>query len=182
MVQAIISSVEDPEERQGGRKRKLRDEEKERLRQKWNVANELLLSEPSLHTYSQHEHTSTSAYCRNNICLIGDAAHASTPWQGAGAGQALGDRVILAALLGGITDPKDMNKAFQVFELTRTPRCKQAIQSSREVGNILCSQDKYETLEGWKKALEWKWDFLYDFDLKEQEGQAVEALGRLMAA
>ncbi|KAI0486501.1 salicylate hydroxylase [Xylaria cf. heliscus] len=183
MVQAIISSVEDAEERQGGRRRKLEDEEKERLRKKWDVANgivELLLSEPSLHAYSQHEHKSTAAYCRDNICLIGDAAHASTPWQGAGAGQAVEDCVILASLLSRITDPKDINKAFQVFESVRTPRCKQVIQSSREVGNILCSQEKYETLEDWRKALEWKWDFLYDFDLEEQERESLEALGRLM--
>lgn len=39
MVQAIISSIEDPAERRDSRKRKLEDEEKERLRQKWNVAN-----------------------------------------------------------------------------------------------------------------------------------------------
>ncbi|KAI3343319.1 salicylate hydroxylase [Ustulina deusta] len=119
MVQAIISSVEDVKERQGGRKRKIEDEEKQRLRQKWNVANgivEQLLSDPSLHAYSQHEHKSTAAYCRNNICLIGDAAHASTPWQGAGAGRALEDCVILAALLGEIADPKDINKTFKVFE------------------------------------------------------------------
>ncbi|KAI0975160.1 salicylate hydroxylase [Xylaria arbuscula] len=185
MVQAIISSVEDVEERQGDRKRKIEDEEKERLRQKWGVANgivELLLSESSLHAYSQHEHKSTAAYYRNNICLIGDAAHASTPWQGAGAGQALEDCVILAALLSRTTDPKDINKAFRVFESARAPRCKQVIQSSREVGNILCSQEKYETLEDWRKALEWKWDYLYDFDLGAHEREALEALEKLMTA
>lgn len=39
MVQAIISSKESPEERRESRRRKLEDEDKEILRQKWNVAN-----------------------------------------------------------------------------------------------------------------------------------------------
>ncbi|KAI0193464.1 salicylate hydroxylase [Astrocystis sublimbata] len=158
---------------------------KERLRQKWSVSNaivEALLSGDSLHAYSQYEHKSTAAYCRNNICLIGDAAHASTPWQGAGAGQALEDCVILAALLGEITNPKDIHKAFQVFESVRMPRCKQVIRSSREVGNIICSQEKYESLEDWRKALEGKWDYLYDFDLEQQETEALEILRRSMGA
>ncbi|KAI0419361.1 salicylate hydroxylase [Xylaria grammica] len=180
MVMAVISSIEDAGQRQqGDRQRKLGDEEKERLRRKWSVANgivEAILSEPSLHAYSQHEHKSTATYCRDNICLIGDAAHASTPWQGAGAGQALEDCVILSALLCNITDPKDMNKAFRIFESVRMPRCEQVIQSSREVGNILCSQEKYETLEDWRKALEGKWDYLYDFDLDKQEKEALKAL------
>lgn len=42
MVQAIISSVEDASERQDGRNRKLEDEEKERLRRKWDVANRIV--------------------------------------------------------------------------------------------------------------------------------------------
>ncbi|KAI1196095.1 salicylate hydroxylase [Nemania serpens] len=185
MVQAIISSKESPEERRESRRRKLEDEDKEILRQKWNVANgivELLLSDPSLHAYSQHEHKSTAAYHRDNVCLIGDAAHASTPWQGAGAGQALEDCVILAALLGGINKAEHINKAFCVFEAIRTPRCEQVIRSSRQVGNILCSQEKYETLEDWRKALEGRWKYLYDFDLEEQERESLEVLGRLMAA
>ncbi|KAI0802812.1 salicylate hydroxylase [Xylaria sp. FL0064] len=136
----------------------------------------LLLSDPSLHAYSQHEHTSTATYWRDNICLIGDAAHASTPWQGAGAGQALEDCVILATLLGETKELKDITKAFQVFDSVRAPRCKQIIQSSREVGNILCSPGNYETLEDWRKALERKWDDLYDFDLEAQEGDALKAL------
>ncbi|KAI0518399.1 salicylate hydroxylase [Xylaria bambusicola] len=185
MVQAIISSAEDAGERQVDRKRKLEDQEKENLRRKWGVANgivELLLSDASLHAYSQYEHKSTAAYCQNNICLIGDAAHASTPWQGAGAGQALEDCVILAALLNGITDPKNISKAFRVYESARMPRCKQVIQSSREVGNIMCSQEKYENIEDWRKALKWKWDFLYDFNLEEQEREALEAFKVSMAA
>lgn len=62
------------------------------------------------------------------------------------------------------------------------PRCEQVIQSSREVGNILCSQKKYETLEDWRKALQWRWDYLYDFDIEEKEREGLETLGKLMAA
>lgn len=49
--------------------------------------------------WSLHHHLSTPIYYSNLICLIGDAAHASTPHQGAGAGQCLEDALLLSHLL-----------------------------------------------------------------------------------
>ncbi|KAI1258850.1 salicylate hydroxylase [Xylariaceae sp. FL1019] len=202
MVQAIISSVDEQPPVDGSRMRVLSDAEKDRLRCKWDVGNALvevrqpwgilptrvtltemkaILSAPSVQVYALHEHSSTASYFQNNICLIGDAAHASTPFQGAGAGQALEDCVILSSLLGEITDPRDISRAFEVFEAVRMPRCKQVIKSSKEVGCILCGQRSYDGLEEWRNALAHKWDFIHNFDLEDQERRAVQDLKRLLS-
>ncbi|KAI8631538.1 salicylate hydroxylase [Xylariaceae sp. FL1651] len=184
MIHAIISSVYEQVTIGGARMHVLSDAEKEQLRCKWNVGNslvELILSAPSVHAYSQHEHKSTESYFQNNICLVGDAAHASTPFQGAGAGQALEDCVILSSLLGEIADSSDISRAFKVFESVRMPRCKQVIKSSNEVGHILCGMKNYDNLEDWRRALESRWDFLHKFDLKDQEEKALKDLKRLLS-
>ncbi|KAI1741713.1 hypothetical protein F4680DRAFT_414814 [Xylaria scruposa] len=48
---------------------------------------------------------------------MGDAAHAITPWQGAGAGKAIEDALILATVLGRITSREEISDA------VGRPRC-----------------------------------------------------------
>ena len=60
-----------------------------------------------------------------NICLIGDAAHVSTPHHGSGAAMAVEDTFILSSLLGEMRDAKDLEIVFETYEATRkyrTPR------------------------------------------------------------
>lgn len=46
------------------------------------------------------------SYYKGRTCLSGDAAHASTPHLGAGAGMAIEDAYIMASLLAEIEDEK----------------------------------------------------------------------------
>lgn len=69
----------------------------------------------------------------NNIVLIGDAAHATTPNLGQGACQAIEDAVILA---DEISKNSNLNLAFQMFEKRRLKRTRFIIETSQRIGKI----------------------------------------------
>ncbi|KAM7213270.1 hypothetical protein V8F06_011336 [Rhypophila decipiens] len=110
MVQCVISAVEEDRVTTGDmipggcKKRPLTREFLEKTSHSWldgPVAKgviELMFNQPDPQAYSQFEHKVTPTYYRNKVCLVGDAAHATTPWQGAGAGQAFEDAMILGVL------------------------------------------------------------------------------------
>ncbi|KAL4899043.1 hypothetical protein BDW74DRAFT_189572 [Aspergillus multicolor] len=78
-------------------------------------------------------HPNTPTYYRQNICLLGDAAHASSPSQAAGAGQGLEDALILSRLLRLVSHPSEIQIAFQVYDSIRRPRAQSVVQQSHEV-------------------------------------------------
>ncbi|XXH03067.1 hypothetical protein Hte_009457 [Hypoxylon texense] len=139
---------------------------------------ELLLDQPNPEGYSSFEHKSTSSYANGRICIMGDAAHAMTPWQGAGAGQAIEDAVILGTVLGAISRPEEIDAAFKAFDAIRRPRCQRIIDSSRGTGEIFCGRnpDVGLDLQKLRDALSVRWGFIHDIDLSAHK---QEALGKL---
>ena len=75
-------------------------------------------------------------YCNGRMCLIGDAAHASTPNQGAGSGMAYEDAYILSALLGEIKTSDQICKAFEAYDSVRRPRTQRLVATSRTAGAL----------------------------------------------
>lgn len=71
------------------------------------------------------------------LVLLGDSAHACTPHQGAGAGQALEDAHILSHLLGACRSSDDLLAAFEAYELVRRPRTKFVQNTSRSHGQLI---------------------------------------------
>lgn len=69
----------------------------------------------------------------NRTLLIGDAAHATTPNIGQGAGQAIEDAVILSNCL---TTSKTIPDAFHEFERLRLPKTKKIVNYSWTIGRI----------------------------------------------
>ncbi|KAH8646570.1 putative salicylate hydroxylase [Tricladium varicosporioides] len=83
-------------------------------------------------------------YAKDAFCILGDAAHATTPHLGAGAGFAIEDVHLLSGLLTPelIKSPADLKYAFRVFDETRRPRCRDLIAKSRKQGQLLDLQKK----------------------------------------
>lgn len=79
-------------------------------------------------------------YAFDNILLIGDAAHATTPNMGQGACQAIEDAVILA---DEIQKANSIPGAFRAFERRRMERTQYVVKQSRLIGNIAQVQNKY---------------------------------------
>jgi 2-polyprenyl-6-methoxyphenol hydroxylase-like FAD-dependent oxidoreductase len=64
---------------------------------------------------------------KGRVILIGDAAHATTPHLGQGAGMAIEDSVVLAEEL---SRNDDVGTAFRAFQARRTERCKYIVDAS----------------------------------------------------
>ncbi|KAI9661725.1 MAG: hypothetical protein M1821_008963 [Bathelium mastoideum] len=83
-------------------------------------------------------------FLRGKVVLLGDAAHAMLPHQGAGAGQALEDGYILARAVAdcfsGASEPvKAMSRLesyTRLYQDVRLPRAKRAQQTAREAGLV----------------------------------------------
>ena len=70
---------------------------------------------------------------QEQVCLVGDAAHATTPNLGQGACQAIEDAYVLGKLLAR---EQDIQAAFQQYERIRMPKALQVVSSSRMVGRL----------------------------------------------
>lgn len=149
-----------------------------------NIENKLVLECEDLKMYSQWEHKSTPTYANKQVCIMGDAAHATSPWQGSGAALALEDAVVLGALLEQVQSPADIAPAFQAFDEARRPRGQGVIDSSRTTGKIFCFQDEAATgePERLRELLGQRWDFIFSFDLQKQKQEAVARAKHLKMA
>lgn len=70
------------------------------------------------------------SWFNGRVALIGDAAHATTPHLGQGAGMAIEDGVVLAEELAG----KELEDALESYMKRRFERCKFVVESSLQIG------------------------------------------------
>jgi salicylate hydroxylase len=71
------------------------------------------------------------------MCISGDAAHATSPHHGAGAGFCIEDSAVLAGLLADdrVKEPRDLEAVFETFNAERKERGHWLVQSSRHIGD-----------------------------------------------
>ncbi|AJM92010.1 FAD-dependent oxidoreductase [Nitrosopumilus piranensis] len=81
--------------------------------------------------YPIYEMPSIETWYKNNVCLIGDAAHALSPHAGQGASMAMEDAMMLAKCL---RDVKDIQKAFEKFQQLRKKRVEKIAKIAHDVG------------------------------------------------
>ena len=107
---------------------------------------------------------------KGKICLLGDAAHASTPHHGAGAGMAVEDALILSRLLAQISEPEDLESVFAAYDDIRRPRTQRLVTSSRRNGQVLDLEDKElgENIDDIRDHLSHAWDWIWNEDLDRQ--------------
>lgn len=73
-----------------------------------------------------------SSWFTNNVCLLGDAAHATTPNMGQGACQAIEDAYVISHYLSEY----DVAVAFSKYQLLRKPKAELVVNLSRKLGAI----------------------------------------------
>lgn len=96
-----------------------------------------LIESPDIWAQFDHNHNiPTPTFASGLVCIIGDAAHASTSHQGSGAGMALEDAYVLSSLVAICQSPGDLPVAFKAFDSIRRPRTLRLIASSREAGDL----------------------------------------------
>jgi len=74
----------------------------------------------------------TNIWYKENVCLIGDSAHATTPNMGQGACQAIEDAFVLSECL----DKYGITKAFFEYQKLRLPKAHQVVKASWLVGKM----------------------------------------------
>lgn len=74
-----------------------------------------------------------TTWYKNNICLLGDSAHATTPNLGQGACQAIESSMVLASCLAKYKSPE---KAFQAFQNIRIKKALSVVNTSWQVGKM----------------------------------------------
>ncbi|WDK21670.1 hypothetical protein CGRA01v4_12960 [Colletotrichum graminicola] len=124
-------------------------------------------------------------YAKGRICLIGDAAHATTPHLGAGAGICIEDAAVMASLLAvdRVRGGPDIEAAFATFNANRRERGEWLIRNSRRAGELdqLQSEHKkdFRKLESELKSITTKaWGFDVEMNIRE----AVEDLNKRLSA
>jgi salicylate hydroxylase len=125
------------------------------------------------------DHPPAPTYYKGRLAILGDAAHASTPHQGAGAGQAIEDAYILTHLLGKIDSAKDIEDAFRAYDSVRRPRSQKVVRTSRDAAALYEFEDDRvgADLELIKKTLEARYDWIWDEDLRQQLRKAQDVMG-----
>lgn len=90
-------------------------------------------------TKKDHIHTAKitdlkpiNTWYKEEVCLIGDAAHAMTPNLGQGACQAIEDAYVLSECL----NKYELNRAFQEFQKIRFPKVQQIVKGSWTLGKL----------------------------------------------
>lgn len=68
----------------------------------------------------------------DNVCLVGDAAHATTPNMGQGACQAIEDAYVLSECM----DKYEVSKAFKEFQKLRMSKANQVVKTSWTIGKL----------------------------------------------
>lgn len=134
-----------------------------------------LMEKPDV--WALFDHPPARTYCKGRICLLGDAAHASTPHQGAGAGMALEDAYVLSDLLGSVRTVEGIEGAFRVYDAVRRPRSQKLVATSRAAGQLYdfegveIGDDEDKIRENLENRYRWIWD--EDLEVHLNEAKAL---------
>ena len=131
-------------------------------------------------------HPETSTFYRGRLAIIGDAAHASTPHQGAGCGQAFEDALVMCELLNhpSVQTVDDIEPVFAAYDNVRRSRTLRVVNTSRENGAV-CMMKGVDTGENWEKIkadLNTRFEWIWYEDLGKQVESAVQKLHRFQEA
>lgn len=140
------------------------------------------MPDPSQWGLFEHPHIST--YANSRVALLGDAAHASTPHQGAGAGQAIEDAHVLAELIADdrVSRVEDVVAAFKAYDHVRRPRSQRVVTSSKDNAYLLClcydgvGNDETKLRESFSSRLGWLWNLDVQHQVEEARDRMVDYL------
>lgn len=147
----------------------------------WGAASQAILScipEPT--RWALHELPELPRYQRDRVLIVGDAAHAMVPHQGAGAGQALEDAYVLASLLSDeACNRENVQKTLAAFEAVRHERTCKVQRTSHEAGDVYeySAPNIGDNEERLVAELETRFDWLWNHNPQDDVAEARAQLG-----
>ena len=135
-----------------------------------------LLDAPELSAWAMYDHPPAPFYNKGRVVMIGDAAHATTPFQGQGAAQAIEDALVLKTLLGKTNQISEIGNAFAAFDQVRRPRSQRVVTTSRESGNLLGMQlpGVGDDIKKMKEKFDTRMHWIWHRDLTAQNDAALK--------
>jgi salicylate hydroxylase len=136
-------------------------------------------------------HLHTSTYFRGRAVLIGDSAHASLPYQAAGAGQGVEDALILSTVLGAIDRSKtatthssaQLEAALCAYDAVRRPRAQHQAEQSLDASQLLSFQHPQAGSDMDKilpRMQDGRFDWLWFHDLRDDVHLSLEKMKKFM--
>ncbi len=137
---------------------------------------QLLLDTPSPSLWAMWDHAPAPTYTKGRIAIMGDASHATTPYQGQGAGQAIEDALVLATLLAEVSNDNEIANAFLAYDQVRRVRTQRVVSTSRDSGQLVSmrAEGVGGDLEKMKKLLSYRVHWIWNRDMEEQNREAVQ--------
>ncbi|CAD6591824.1 MAG: hypothetical protein ASARMPREDX12_005454 [Alectoria sarmentosa] len=137
---------------------------------------ELLLATPNPSVWAMWDHPPAPTYTKGRIAMMGDAAHATTPYQGQGAGQAIEDALVLATLLAEVSDLRMIQNAFLAYDQVRRVRTQRVVSTSRDSGQLvgMRAEGVGSDLEKMRELLSFRVHWIWNRDMREQNREAVQ--------
>lgn len=132
-------------------------------------------------------HLRTSTYYRGRVALMGDSAHASLPFQAAGAAQGLEDALVLSNVLAEVAksskEDADLEAqivaGFRGYDSVRRPRAQKQLEQAAEVARMIFFQHE-EARDDMHRILprlqQGRFDWLWFHDIEEDVGKALSKL------
>ncbi|KAH8900542.1 FAD/NAD(P)-binding domain-containing protein [Thozetella sp. PMI_491] len=121
-------------------------------------------------------------FASGRVAVAGDAAHAASPHQGAGAGFAMEDVACLSELLNcdAVTNTRDLEVVLSVYDAHRRERGNWLVQSSRWVGRLYDYEfgNNYEMIE---RQLRERFGMINNFSVREMCDRALGDLRERLA-
>ena len=121
-------------------------------------------------------------YHKGRVVLMGDAAHATTPFQGQGAGQAIEDALTLKTLLAHVENISQIRPAFRAFDLARRARTQAVVTTSRRTGHIngMMEEGIGSDISKMKEELDVCYLWMWNRDLEDQNREAATLMKEAM--
>ncbi|KAI2621761.1 FAD/NAD(P)-binding domain-containing protein [Hypoxylon sp. NC1633] len=126
-------------------------------------------------TAADHDHA--PYFARGRVAMLGDAAHASLPFAGNGAAQALEDAAVLDGLLAHVERPTQLGRALRAFDAARRPRSQAVVDLARRFGRVYAYAEDgmHEDPARMKAFFAEMASFTNEFDVRGQNEAAVKA-------
>lgn len=127
------------------------------------------------------EHLPAHTYSSGPLCVMGDAAHATTPWQASGGGMSVEDSFIISSLLSRAKTTNEAMNALKAYDQVRRPRTQRIVESSLGTGAIMTGRggETKMPLDQVKEKLMHRWDFILGIELEKHRDEAIAIMDRL---
>ncbi|KAF9770284.1 hypothetical protein IL306_012186 [Fusarium sp. DS 682] len=132
-------------------------------------------------------HIRTASYFRGRVALVGDSAHASLPFQAAGAAQGLEDALVLSNVLAELTKTPErgadlvhyIQAGLTAYDSVRRPRAQKHLEQAAEVGRMIFFQHE-EAGDDMDKILprlqQGRFNWLWFHDMNDDTQEAVKRM------